>query len=217
MYLYLFLKNNCKFALIMDPNPTLSNKAKEDVELIHLAMNGESKAYDKLMKKYRKSVYYLILKMIRYTNDAEDITQETFTKAFSSLDKYDSKFAFSTWLYKIASNACIDFIRKKKLDTMSISVGVLMDDESTMEIQIKDSNLIPDAEMFKTERNEYLNKAIEQLPEKYKILIDLRYFKELSYDELAEKMDLPLGTVKAQLHRAKELLNEALSNIEHDI
>lgn len=168
------------------------------------------------MEKYRKAVYYLILKMVRNAEDAEDITQEAFTKAFNSLASFDPKFAFSTWLFRIASNASIDFIRRRKLQTMSIHSGT--DDEgSPMVIQIEDQGLTPDEKFLRQQRKDFLNRAIARLPDKYRRLVQLRYFKEYSYEEVAEELDVPLGTVKAQLHRARELLNKELAAMQNKL
>jgi len=200
----------------MELDITLSSKAKEDLKLVEAALIGEEKAFRKLMNKYRKSVYFMVLKMIRDASDAEDVTQESFTKAFANLEKFDQKYAFSTWLFRIATNICIDFIRKKKLDTQSIhSQG---NDEDSYEIQLKDSSVLdPDATLMKSQRSEYVHIAVNKLAEKFRILIELRYYDELTYEEISEKLEIPLGTVKAQLHRAKELLIETLSSIEEDI
>lgn len=193
-----------------------SQRAIEDKRLIGEALDGDSKAYEDLMSRYRKSVYYLSLKIVRTSEDAEDLTQETFTKAFRALEKFDPRYAFSTWLFRIATNNCIDFIRRKRLQTMSIH-GVTNDDGEEQVMQIKDKGLIPDETYLKQQRKAYLNLAIEKLPERYKRLVDLRYFKEYSYEEVAQELDLPLGTVKAQLHRARELLNNELSTMQEKL
>ena len=193
-----------------------SQRAIEDKRLIGEALDGDSKAYEELMQRYRKSVYYMSLKMVRTSEDAEDLTQETFTKAFRALEKFDPKYAFSTWLFRIATNNCIDFVRRKRLQTMSIH-GVTNDEGEEQVMQIKDKGLIPDETYLKQQRKVYLNMAIEKLPERYKRLVDLRYFKEYSYEEVAQELDLPLGTVKAQLHRARELLNNELGTMQENL
>ncbi|HHG85726.1 MAG TPA: sigma-70 family RNA polymerase sigma factor, partial [Bacteroidetes bacterium] len=147
-------------------------------------------------------------------DDAEDLTQEAFAKAFNSLQKFDSKYAFSTWLFRIATNNCIDFIRKKRIQTVSIDTPYENDDGDSMRFDIRDPNLNPNEVMLKKQRKEYLKKAVAKLPAKYKILVDLRYFQELSYDEVAKELELPLGTVKAQLFRARELLSQELKHMQ---
>lgn len=194
-----------------------SKRSAEDHRLIESAITGNEKAYQKLMMKYRKSVYYLIFKMVRNPQDAEDLTQETFVKAFSSLAKFDTRYAFSTWIFKIASNNTIDFIRKQRMQTYSINESINTEDGVNNPLQIEDTGLIAHDIVMRDQRKQYLAIAIAKLPERYQQLITLRYFEEYSYEEVAEHLKVPLGTVKAQLHRARELLNEELSRIEHSL
>ncbi|MDX1907634.1 MAG: sigma-70 family RNA polymerase sigma factor [Bacteroidia bacterium] len=194
--------------------PRISRNTLEDRDLVAAAKRGEEQAFRVLLKKYRKSVYYMLLKMVKNADDAEDMTQEAFAKAFNSIDKFDSTFAFSTWLFRIATNNCIDFIRKKRIQTVSIDAPVDGDDGSTMRFDVRDENLDPNEAMLRKQRKRYLELAIARLPEKYRTLVELRYFQELSYEEIAEELSIPLGTVKAQLFRSRELLSEELKNIE---
>ncbi len=191
-----------------------SKNTRDDLELVKRAAEKDPKAYEKLLKKYRKSVYYMLLKMVNNVDDAEDLTQEAFAKAFNSLHKFDSKYAFSTWLFRIATNNCIDFIRKKRVQTISIDTPYENDDGDSFSFDIKDPEDNPDEVMLRKQRKEYLSIAVEKLPAKYKKLVDLRYFQELSYEEVAVELDLPLGTVKAQLFRARELLAQELKYLE---
>lgn len=193
--------------------PKISKNTQEDRILVADAKKGDNKAFAALLKKYRKPVYYMLLKMVKNADDAEDLTQEAFAKAFNSIDKFDSKYAFSTWLFRIATNNCIDFIRKKRVQTVSIDQPVEGEDGSNMRFDVKDENLDPNQRMLKKQRKQYLNMAIERLPEKYRTLVELRYFQELSYEEVAKELQIPLGTVKAQLFRARELLSQELKNI----
>lgn len=197
-----------------EKSPKVSKNTQEDRALVAAAKKGEPQAFATLLKKYRKSVYYMLLKMVKNADDAEDLTQEAFAKAFNSIEKFDSKYAFSTWLFRIATNNCIDFIRKKRVQTVSIDQPVPGDDGSSMRFDVRDSNLEPDDAMLKQQRKRYLNMAIDRLPEKYRVLVELRYFKEFSYDEVAKELQIPLGTVKAQLFRARELLNQELKNLK---
>jgi RNA polymerase sigma factor (sigma-70 family) len=198
----------------MDSKHKVSKNTKEDRELVAAAQKGEQAAFETLLKKYRKSVYYMLLKMVKNADDAEDLTQEAFAKAFNSINKFDSKFAFSTWLFRIATNNCIDFIRKKRVQTVSIDQPMEGDDGSNMSFDVRDDDLDPNATMLKKQRAQYLQMAIDRLPEKYRTLVELRYFKEYSYDEVAKELQIPLGTVKAQLFRARELLNQELKNVK---
>jgi len=157
------------------------------------------------MERYRKPVYYTILKMVKNVDDAEDLTLEAFAKAFKGLEKFKKEYSFSTWLFRIATNNCIDFIRKRKLETQSLS-GFKDDNGNEVGLEIKDANLDPYETAIKAQKIEVMQMIVSQLPAKYQRLVRLRYFKEYSYDEIAKEVDIPLGTVKAQLHRAKELL-----------
>lgn len=195
-------------------NPKVSKNTQEDRALVAAAKRGEPHSFETLLKKYRKSVYYMLLKMVKNADDAEDLTQEAFAKAFNSIEKFDSKFAFSTWLFRIATNNTIDFIRKKRVQTVSIDAPVEGDDGSNMRFDVRDEELEPDDIMLKKQRKRYLHMAIDKLPEKYRVLVELRYFQEFSYEEIADELQIPLGTVKAQLFRARELLNQELRNIK---
>lgn len=197
----------------MDLTPKVSKNTQEDRDLVAAAKRGEPNAFETLLKKYRKSVYYMLLKMVKNPDDAEDLTQEAFAKAFNSIEKFDSKFAFSTWLFRIATNNCIDYIRKKRVQTVSFDSPVEGDDGSAMRFDVKTDDLDPNESMLKDQRRRYLKMAIERLPEKYRVLVELRYFQELSYEEVAEELQIPLGTVKAQLFRARELLNQELKDL----
>jgi RNA polymerase sigma factor (sigma-70 family) len=151
-------------------------------------------------------VYYMILKMVHNRDDADDLTMVAFSKAFHNLANYSADFAFSTWLFRIATNNCIDFIRKKKLLTTSIDQTSATDDGESVPIAVKDKSMTPEESIIKDQRAIKIREVIQELSPKYRSLIELRYFEELSYEEIADKLDLPLGTVKAQLFRAKDML-----------
>jgi len=183
----------------------------EDLKLITSAKKGEQSAYEKLMKKYRPLISNLIARVIKQTDDIEDLTQETFIKAFQSLEKFDNQFSFSTWLFKIASNNCIDYLRKKKLRTFSIDKQIDNTDEEIY-FEIPDTDLMPDKKIVDKERKQIIEEAIANLPEKYRKVILLRHSEMKEYEEIAEELNLPLGTVKAHIFRARQLLNKFLKN-----
>lgn len=188
-----------------------SDKALQDFQLIDQAVNdNDEQAFAMLMERYRKPVYHMILKMVRNVDDAEDLTIEAFTKAFKNLYKFKKDYTFSTWLFRIATNNSIDFIRKKKLDTMSLDSSYQDESGTNMTIDVKDKNLNPQEEAIKAQKIEYIQLFVTKLPAKYQRLVRLRYFKELSYEEIAKELEAPLGTVKAQLHRARELLYDLI-------
>ena len=199
----------------MDINPNLSNKAKYDYRLVKLAISGDEQAYAELMDRYRDAIYYMLLKMVNNKNDAEDLTIEAFGKAFKNIEQYTPKYAFSTWLFKIATNNCIDFIRKQKANLISIDQAD--DDEDMSAPPLHSSNPDPEEDMIKNQRVDLMRDVVDKLKPRYRNLIKLRYFKEYSYEEIAQELDLPLGTVKAQLFRARELLYNILKNRDHHL
>ncbi|RYY34862.1 MAG: sigma-70 family RNA polymerase sigma factor [Sphingobacteriaceae bacterium] len=199
----------------MEINTNFTENAKNDFHLVVRARQGDQKAYADLMVRYKDSIYFMILKMVNNKEDAMDIMVETFAKAFEKLDKYQPDYAFSTWLFRVATNNCIDFIRKKKLNTMSIH-GMTDDDGDEMPLQIKADTLNPEEVSIKKQQTKELRNLIEGLPLRYRNLITLRYFDELSYEEIAQNLDLPLGTVKAQLFRARYLLGNIINRYNRD-
>jgi RNA polymerase sigma factor (sigma-70 family) len=195
-----------------------SNKALEDFDLIDKAVQEkDQQAYATLMKRYKKAVYFMILKMIRDADDAEDLTMEAFAKAFKNLERFKKDYTFSTWLFRIATNNAIDFIRKKKLKTMSLNNTLSDDSGNAVTIDIEDDDNNPQDVYIRTQRIEMVRIFVDKLPAKYRKLVQLRYFDELSYEEIAQELNKPLGTVKAQLHRSRELLFEIASGKEKHI
>ncbi len=191
----------------------LSDRAKRDLDLVDAALGGNQRAYTQLMSAYRENIYFMMFKMVNNRDDAEDLTIEAFGKAFKRLEQYRPDFAFSTWLFKIASNNCIDFLRKKKKATLvSLDQGYSNEDGDEMTIDIEEDNLNPEQAFMKEQRKEEMHKIVDQLKPKYKQLVELRYFEEMSYEEIADELNLPLGTVKAQLFRARELMFEILKH-----
>jgi RNA polymerase sigma factor (sigma-70 family) len=189
------------------PNPSASRK--EDSELIRKAVKGDQEAFRRLMDKYQPAIHHVISRMINDRTEVIDLTQETFVKAFSSLKSFNHMYAFSTWIYKIASNTCIDHLRKKKLQTFSIDqqTGSDGDDYS---YELPDATYRADKEIITDQRSQLVIRAIDSLPQKYREVIVLRHLEEKNYDEIADILDLPLGTVKAHIFRGRELLYKQL-------
>lgn len=196
----------------MEVNANFTENAKNDYQLVLKAREGSQKAFADLMQRYKDSIYFMSLKMVNNREDAMDITVETFAKAFEKLDKYQPDYAFSTWLFRVATNNCIDFLRKKKLNT--VSINNMMDEEDDRPLQIKSDTLNPEETSIKKQQSSEIKLLIESLPPRYRNLLTLRYFDELSYEEIAQQLDLPLGTVKAQLFRAKYLLGNIINRID---
>lgn len=181
----------------------------EDTRLIHAAIRGDDKAYKLLMRKYHDAIYSFVYRMVHDKEQVEDLTQEAFIKAFASLKTFNEEYAFSTWLYKIATNNCIDYIRKRKLQTFSIDKPIESKD-SDYSFEISDETYEADRELISDQRAVLLAGAIRSLPEKYRKVIQLRHVEEKSYEEIAEELKLPIGTVKAHIFRARELLYKQL-------
>ena len=188
-----------------------SSSSLEDDELVKRAAGGDESAFNELVEKYERALYFHILKMVRDREQVEDLVQEAFVKAFDNLNSYNTDYAFSTWLYRIATNHTIDYLRKKKLKTLSIDEPVKGRD-GEMQMQLPDEGAATDREIIRKQRQKVVREAIDDLPEKYRRVIQMRHMEEKSYQEIAEILDLPLGTVKAHIFRARELLYKALKD-----
>ncbi len=186
-----------------------SESAEQDKHCVARALAGDQRAYAELLEKYRSAIRRHIQKIIRDRMIVDDLVQEVFAKAFAALSSYSSAYAFSTWLYKIAQNHAIDYNRKKKLPTLSIDQPVETRD-GEMKIELPDTTYRPDRHIVQDERKTLIQEAIDALPAKYNRVIVLRHQHEKSYEEIAQKLDLPLGTVKAHLFRARQALNKYL-------
>ncbi|MEJ6748446.1 MAG: sigma-70 family RNA polymerase sigma factor [Flavobacteriales bacterium] len=196
----------------------LTDKGERDLKLINRAIEtGDPKAYAELMKLYRDPLYFMIYEKISDQDVAKDLTIESLGKAFKKLHLYKPDFTFSTWLFTVARNHCIDYLRKKKLPTFSIDKMMVNDDgrKSNFDLESKDPN--PEQILMKKQRVKILRRIVDQLKPKYRDLVKLRYFKEYSYEEVAQELDLPLGTVKAQLHRSRDQLFKIMSGVKDNI
>lgn len=190
----------------------VAGKSKaEDLILIEEALKGKQASYERLMKKYYQLIHNLVYRMISRKEDVEDLTQEAFIKAFNSLHNFDKQFAFSTWLFKIATNNAIDYLRKKKLATFSIDKDFESEDND-MKFEIPDNEYKPDRLLMDEQMKIVLDQAIESLPEKYRLVIVMRHKQEKEYEEIAQELKIPLGTVKAHIFRGRELLNKYLKD-----
>lgn len=199
----------------MELNPQLSDKAQYDFFLVESALAGNEKAFAKLMSRYKDAIYFMLLKMVNNKNDAEDLTLEAFGKAFKNLQQYSPNYAFSTWLFKIATNNCIDFLRKRKGVYVSIENNQENgDNEPPVKLRSADPN--PEEKMIRIQKAILMRRIVHRLKPRYRILVELRYFREYSYEEIAAELNLPLGTVKAQLFRAREMLFKMIESTEID-
>ena len=194
----------------------LTTKAVYDYRLVRRALDqGDQKAYAELLQRYRESVYFTLMKMCNNKDDAEDLTIEAFGRAFKKLDQYSPDFAFSTWLFKIASNNAIDFLRRKK-QKFTVSIDNKSDDYEGQDHSqnIKSGTADPEETFIRKQKNSHLRILVDNLKPKYREMIELFYYQELSHEEISQRLNLPIGTIKAQLFRARDLLYNALKNGE---
>jgi RNA polymerase sigma-70 factor (ECF subfamily) len=199
----------------MEISQTTSGNAKRDIELVEAARNGSEKAYADLMRRYKDTIYFMLLKMVNNRTDAEDLTIEAFGKAFTNIRQYTPQYAFSTWLFRIASNNAIDFMRKKRAITVPLEPSIgdkQVSGDYNYNARAEGHN--PEESIIRDQNSQILRRMVAKLKPRYRKLLELRYFQEYSYDEIAKELDLPLGTVKVQLFRSREMLFELLKNNE---
>lgn len=183
-----------------------------ETKLIAEALSGSQKAYRVLTDRHKIAVYHIIFKIVKNKDTANDLTQETFMKAFASLASYRSEYRFSTWLYKIAANCSIDFLRKKRINALSLDQSIETKDGSVA-IEVPDHSYNPEQELERKQQAFSIDEAIATLPEKYREVIVYRHKDDKSYEEIAEMLDIPVGTVKARIFRARELLKKKLKSV----
>ena len=199
----------------MEINQELTKKSQRDCKLIQEALeHNNQQAYAELMECYRESLYLMMLKMVNNPYDAEDLTIEAFGKAFRNLSQYTNTNAFSTWLFRIAANNCIDFLRKKRVNLVMLDQSYENEDGDAIKLEVTDTTLNPEEKLCDKEYKESMRKVVAKLKPHYRELIELRYFEELSYEEISERMQMPLGTIKAKLFRAKDMLQTIMKQKE---
>ena len=195
-----------------------NDKAQRDYELVLAARDkGDQRAYADLMRFYREPIYMMLLRMTHNPTDADDLTIETFGKAFCQLHTYTPTNTFATWLFAIASNSGIDYIRRRRLEMVSLSNMSVYNDDDSYEYPLPSDDANPEEALIATQRGELLREVVGQLKPRYRKIVQMRYFEELSYDEIAEKLKIPLGTVKIQLRRARMLLAEILKSHKYSL
>ena len=187
-----------------------ASKKEIDYALVCRAIAGDQQAYQDLMNRYRNAVFHLMYKKLNNREDADDLTQEAFSKAFNKLHTYTPTYAFSTWLFKIANNNCIDHIRRKKIRTCSIDEPIQGDSKKDYSDHIRADILNPEQVVMHGQKIKMVRRVIGELSVKYRLMIEMRFFEEMSYEEIATELGIPLGTVKAQLFRAKEMMRDLL-------
>ncbi|MDC0909215.1 sigma-70 family RNA polymerase sigma factor [Flavobacteriales bacterium] len=196
----------------------LTAKGERDLKLIRLALeNGDTTAYNELLKLYRDPLYFMLYEKVNDKELAKDLTIESLGKAFNKLHLYTPIYTFSTWLFTVARNHCIDYLRKNKLSTISIDKIILNSEGKATNLDLKSSDLNPEQKLERKQRIAMLRQVVDSLKPNYRTLVKLRYFKEMTYDEIAKKLDIPIGTVKAQLHRSREQLFKIMSGLRQSI
>lgn len=195
-------------------NKTYSAKALRDFELIRRIIgHQDEKAYQEIWNSYQKPIRRLVQRFVSQTDAAQDLTLEIFVRAFKYLPRFKPTFAFSTWLFRVATNCCIAFLQLRRLPTASLSAPQGSDETFTLDYP--DPTPLPCEIVILAQRAERLQQAVSALPFKYYQLIQLHYFHELSYEEIAQRQQVPIGTIKARLHRGRGLLQRAMRGEIH--
>ena len=195
-----------------------NEKAQRDYQLVLAAREkGDQRAYADLMRFYREPIYMMLLRMTHNPTEADDLTIETFGKAFCQLHSYTPTNTFATWLFAIASNSGIDYIRRRRLEMVSLNSMSVGNDNEGYEFPIPAPDATPEEQLIDTQRSQLLREVVRQLKPRYRTIVEMRYFEEMSYEEIAEKLKLPMGTVKIQLRRARMLLAEILKSHKHSL
>ena len=182
-----------------------------DEDLIASILAGEEALFAQLLQRYQGRLVNYLNRMLRNEEDAHDLAQEVFIKIYGALDRFDPRYRFSTWLFRVAQNAAIDKIRKRRLKLVSLTRSS-NDDGDGGEWELPGDEPTPYRSVRNVERGLAIQRAIEDLPGEYKELISLRHYGELSYDDIAQLKEMPLGTVKNKLFRGRQMLKEKLSD-----
>lgn len=184
----------------------------DDRSLVDRILGGERDLFTTLVKRYEKRVINYVYRITHRYEEAHDLAQEIFVKVYLALDRYDPKYQFSTWLFRIAQNSAIDALRKKAIAEVPLSRPASADEGEGKEREFADDGISPYRALKNKQLSAAIDTAVEKLPADYRELIQLRHFAELSYEEIASMKKLPLGTVKNKLFRARNLLKDALGN-----
>ena len=196
--------------------PALDLPNLPDADVVVLAQQGREPAFRELIRRYERPVFSLIFRMVRDSTTAEDLAQDAFIKVLNHLDKYRPEFKFSSWIFKIANNVAIDHLRRRQLDTVSMDGSPHATSATEVEstsFELADQAESPLDELASRELGAIIEQAIGELRPEYRNCIMLRHVEGRSYEEIAATLDLPLGTVKTYIHRARHQLREALEHL----
>ncbi|WP_075619487.1 RNA polymerase sigma factor SigW [Paenisporosarcina indica] len=175
-------------------------------------LKGDQNAFAEIVELFQDKLYRVCYRMLGNKHEAEDIAQEAFVRAFINIHTFDTKRKFSTWLYRIGTNLCIDRIRKKKPDYF-LDAEVAGAEGLNMYSQIAATGELPEEEVLKMEMQDRVQYEISRLPDKYRAVIVLKYMEDLPLQEISDILEMPLGTVKTRIHRGREALRKQLSNM----
>jgi len=181
----------------------------DDLPLVRRSLAGDERAFAELVRRYQGALHRLAWRMLRNDEEARDVVQETFLRVYRALETYDQKRKFSTWILRIATNLCIDRYRRKRPRTVSIDES--QDDDDRAPIVLVAGGPSPEKRYDGVALAEQVDRLVQRLPPIYRAIVELRYQQQLAYDEIAQVLDVPLGTVKARLHRAHRHLKELLA------
>ncbi|QAY67906.1 RNA polymerase sigma factor SigW [Paenibacillus protaetiae] len=182
-----------------------------EARLAKLALKGDQRAFAELVDLYQDKLFHMAYRMLNNRQEAEDVVQDTFLRVYKNLDKYDEGLKFSTWIYRIATNLCIDRLRKRK---PSYSLDAESSEHEGLDgySMIPSDNRTPESEVLLTETQKIVHQAIESLPPKYKTIMMLRYIQDMSLQEIGEVLDMPVTTIKTRVHRGREFLRKKLEH-----
>ncbi len=186
-----------------------------DEELVEAVLRGDRDRFGDLVERYQGRLVNYLFRLLRSVDDAHELAQEVFIKVYQALDRYDPRYRFSTWIFRVAQNAAIDQIRKRRVKLVSLD-GRQDRDGEAMDWELPSAERGPYGELRNQERGGAIQRAIESLPWEYRELIVLRHFGDLSYDEIAELKAMPLGTVKNKLFRGRQMLKQELAEYLQD-
>ena len=197
----------------MSESPSPAGEAPpppDDRVLVKAALAGDDSAFAEIVRRYERGLYNLSWRMVRNRETARDLTQDIFIRVHRSLGKYDPVYPFTSWVYRVGTNLCIDFIRRRKLDTVSLDAPVSVGDQETGTRDVADDSPDPGLETERSQRARIVGRALARLPENHRMMLVLRHQRDLSYDEISLILDVPLGTVKARIHRARAAFRKVL-------
>jgi RNA polymerase sigma-70 factor (ECF subfamily) len=183
----------------------------EDRECVRRTLRGDDRAFAELVRRYQTGLFNLAYRMVHDRETARDLTQEIFVRVHRVLPKYDAVYPFTSWVYRVGTNLCIDWIRKRKLETVSLDAPISFGQNEGLTREVEDPTQDPGRDVERSQRAAMIGAALAKLPENHRMMLVLRHQRELSYDEIALILDVPLGTVKARIHRAREAFRKILS------